>query len=145
MLEPTIFIPLIGATGEKFPEFGGLSEVFCHGLFHGYFRNKSSPSETVIRKYCSGALPIPQKIVRYYSGNDGLARTYSDMQHLLGASTSIQRLLDIQWEVYLWIKYQPIPPDIIDSINAYYLDWDATYDDIVMYITLALNYAVTQL
>lgn len=152
---------IIGRTGRRHPEYGGLLDAYTQGLQASYYipeyirvhipkadrairhHMEDIVSEKTIREYCNGTHRIPHWIIQHYAGDAGHRRVLDDMLGLTRTCTSLHRLRVIQAEVHTYLA-TALPPDVAVQVERHYTPTGATRDQIALYLADALYYGYCQ-
>lgn len=92
---------ITGANGERFPEFGGIANAYCNGLFFAFFEcKKRHIAKDTIQKILNGTAPFPRQMLQYYDSDHGADDILQGVTRLVDACMCMRRLHTIQDDVH---------------------------------------------
>jgi len=123
----------LGASGQRWPEYGDLQGAYCGGLFRSYYRDRHWIQTKTIQKYISGVSQVPEGLVRYYAGPHGKTRLYGDMRRMVYGTYRIAQLQTMYLHISIW----ETGCERTEAITA------PTRDDMIEYLTETIHHLLS--
>lgn len=130
---------VLGPSGAHFLNLGDLELTVSKAFLKSFYDQNPKAGISTIRKFCSGDISVPKKIVKFYSGMTGLKRNVRDLKHLTNQCASIDRLVRAQAAVHAWLKTINIPPEFELIVNTFYFSGTNNRELIAIFLAAVLH------